>query len=1053
MKEKGQNIVLFGICFFATVVISFCNIFYLNRQINTRQRQEEAQKNAVTLCRELIEQNNDLYYLTNSFVKSGNISYFETYWEQNLEYPRSQMVNEMESYVHNEEEIQAYQNIRECENIIQEYEIIIMNLQIQDMKRRGLYSELTQEYANQYFQKYVERFSGQYVLVDGRKDAIDYLTDDNYVETIKNVNGTLNDVLNLLDSYQIESVAETDTLARRTIFLQFVSFSFVVLLAILLYKKNAKMKELRTSNEMIVSAIGDEYEMIGVADLTTYQFTIIRGHRKQWGNEGEELDYLSAHQYYLDHMVSLAYKDTYRRTIQPVNVLNKIENGLDRASCVFKDNNGQWLVIEFTKSQQYTKDKPVVTVTIKNAWSIMQQRKEQRQKDEILMQFSQEFFEVYVVDLNKGSYEIIRSAERYGNYVKNLAGHFEQLIELAIATWAKPDFASYFEQISDLQEVKRRFANGEKKIEFVYLSNDGKWKHLQCFQVSEYGEGNEKMIFALKDYNEEMQILTNEALTREAINDIYSIAFVCEEVSGVYRCLHFQDDYISFPEKGNYSDLRTWVQTRLHTEDIPKYLVKTEFGSLKDTNRVEVEFRIMDDDNNYHYYREHIIKVKIPSGERIIHLARNIDEEKANEILAAQQLEKELRAKAKELEMANLLAKKSTDLEHALAQAEKANEEKTKFLSNMSHDLRTPMNAILGMSQMAKKHLADSQKVERYLGTILSAADSMQGMINDVLDVHKIEKGIISLHPIPCDVNEFIYNYDQVFKLQASEKGQTFVTDFQITSKFIMLDPVRAKQVMSNLTTNALKYTPEGGHISVSVVETVHAGEGSSHFVFTIQDDGIGMSKDFIDKVYGRYEREKSQYTENIDGTGLGMSIVKNLIDLAEGEITIESERGKGTLIRVSLDLKHCQQMKPEADMDMVRVFPGKRILLVEDKRINAEIVKGFLEDSQIEIVVAKNGQEAVQLVESGEKGQFDLIFMDIRMPIMNGYEATEKIRALENETCKNIPIIAMSANSLQEDITQSMECGMNGHICKPIDMDEVFECLNHWLGRKTYAM
>lgn len=1050
MRKREHNYILIAACLVFTFVVSFCSIFYLNKQIRSRQEHEQKQNSAIELCRELIQQNNSLYYLNNSFVKSGDITFFENYWALTLDSPRFQLVSRMETFVTYEEEKKRYAKLQYYENVIQEYETIIMKLQIQEMKRRGLSEQLDRERANNYYRKYVENFSGKYVFIDPKKNALDYLSNETYLEALNQANEILEETMNIIQAYQLSTIAQTDRLARRTIILQFVSFLFVVLMAILLYRKNATMKELRNINERIVSAIGDGYEMIGVVDLSTYHFSIIKGNTRQWSNKGNELDYFDAQKYYLDHMVSAAYKDTYRRTIQPVNVLNKIENDLESASCVFKDTNGQWLIIEFTKSHQYTKDKPVVTVTIKNAWNIMKQRKEQRQKDEILMQFSQDFFEVYVVDLNRGSYQIIRSAQRFGNYVKNLSGSFEQLIELAIVSWAKPDFASFFEQIADVQNIKERFASGEKKIEFVYLSNDGKWKHLQCFPVPEYGEDNEKMIFALKDYNEEMQILSNEVFTREAINDIYSIAFVCEERSGIYRCLHVKDDIISFPAKGYYQELRELICTKLHTDDVAKYMEKTDFACLKSTNRTELEFRIQDQSGNYHYYREHIIKVNISSGERIIHFARNIDEEKANEILAAQQMEKELRTKAKELEMANLLAKKSIDLERALSEAERANVEKTKFLSNMSHDLRTPMNAILGMSQMAKKHLADSQRVERYLGAILSSADSMQGLINDILDVHKIEKGIISFNMASCELTEFLDMYEQVFRLKADEKNQVFSVDVRLQHTNVMLDTVRAKQVISNLTTNAMKYTSDGGTIFASFVEEESEVPGTSCYIFRVKDNGIGMSKEFVDRIYDRYERESNEYTEKVEGYGLGMSIVKNIVDLAKGTIEIESEPGVGTLVQVKVVLSHAKEEDCVQQQKQETLFPGKRILLVEDKRINAEIVKGFLEDSQIEIDVARNGQEAVEMVAKHDAGYYDLIFMDIRMPVMNGYESTRQIRALGKEDSASIPIIAMSANSLQEDIEQSLECGMNGHICKPIEMEEVFTCLNRWLVKEN---
>ena len=310
----------------------------------------------------------------------------------------------------------------------------------------------------------------------------------------------------------------------------------------------------------------------------------------------------------------------------------------------------------------------------------------------VLMYFSQEYFEIYVVDLNQGSYEIIRSADRYNDSAKKVTGDFAQLMHKAIVSWSKPPYRERFNQLTNLEQIKRRFAAGEKKIEFIYKSYDEKWKRLECFPIPEYAADNEEMIFALRDYNVEMQMRTDEVLASEAMNNIYSLVAFRDIEANRYECLHRRlEEIIDFPEKGSYADLEALILRNIHQEDIEKFRVELSDERFAREGRAECEYRIRDKNGEYHYYRQYNAKVNILSGSRMVILIRDIDESKKHAIWEAQQLQKEL-------EMTRLLAEKSKDLEKALQQAENANNAKSKFLSNMSHDLRTPMNVILGMA-------------------------------------------------------------------------------------------------------------------------------------------------------------------------------------------------------------------------------------------------------------------------------------------------------------------------------------------------------------------
>ena len=668
----------------------------------------------------------------------------------------------------------------------------------------------------------------------------------------------------------------------------------------------------------------------------------------------------------------------------------------------------------------------------------------EQQRDEMLMYFSREYFEVYVVDLSQGSYEIIRSTEQYGSYIRSLTGDFAHLMEMAIVSWTKPPYREIFSQLLNTEEIKQRFAAGEKKIEFVYESYEDQWKRLECFPVPEYGAGNEKMIFAIRDYNEEMQIRTNEVLASEAMNHIYTLVAIRDIEADRYECLHRRlERILDFPEKGIYADLVNAILRNIHEQDIEKFHTELSDERFEREGRAECEYRIRDKKGEYHYYRQYNAKVNMLSGSRMVILIRNIDAFKKHELWKAEQVQKEL-------EMTKLLAEKSKDLEKALLQAESANNAKSKFLSTMSHDLRTPMNVILGMAYLAKKHIGDAAEVDRCLDTILLSSQNMLALINDVLDMNKIESGVIEVREKSGDLVKLIEDLERLIRNRCEENQQIFAIDCnRIVHRYLFMDELRVRQIITNLLSNAVKYTPAFGRISMEVIEQTSRDEGKCSILFIIRGNGIGMSGDFVKRAFEPFEREMTDLSEQIEGTGLGMSITKNLVELMKGTIEIESIVSVGTKITVMLPFKICEEEITGKEIDFAVLqgkYPGKRILIVEDKRMNLEIVKGFLEDAELTVDEARNGREAVDKLRNATEGTYDLVFMDITMPVLRGDEAAMQIRNIDREDCKTIPIIAMTANAMESDVQNSFQCGMNGHISKPIEPKEVYKCLNKWL-------
>ena len=379
----------------------------------------------------------------------------------------------------------------------------------------------------------------------------------------------------------------------------------------------------------------------------------------------------------------------------------------------------------------------------------------------------------------------------------------------------------------------------------------------------------------------------------------------------------------------------------------------------------------------------------------------------------------------------------------ARIEAESANKAKTAFLFNMSHDIRTPMNAIIGYTAMAKNHANDETKVRDYLEKINISGQQLLSLINQILEMSRIESGKIVLKLEPTDVIESAHNMQTMSGSDVASKGLIYTLHIKdIEHRKVLTDISRMNQIFVNIIGNAIKYTPEGGKIDYTVEEKPSDKPGLSYYVFTVADTGIGMSEEFLGHIFDEFSRENTSTVSNIQGTGLGMSIVKRLIDLMNGKIEIRSKQGVGTTITVSIPMEWNENVDEEAadtkqTSEQHISIQGTRVLLVEDNEMNREIATEILEDNDVIVDIAENGKVAVEKVEEASSNTYDLILMDIQMPIMNGYEATKKIRALTNGL-QNIPIIAMTANAFEEDRQNAFEAGMNEHIAKPIDIEKL---------------
>ena len=388
----------------------------------------------------------------------------------------------------------------------------------------------------------------------------------------------------------------------------------------------------------------------------------------------------------------------------------------------------------------------------------------------------------------------------------------------------------------------------------------------------------------------------------------------------------------------------------------------------------------------------------------------------------------------------------AVELKKSAEQAREASEAKTRFLFNMSHDIRTPMNAIIGFSDLLGKNLDNEEKVREYLKKIKSSGNFLMTIINQVLEMARIESGTAILKTEAANLSELFYSVNTVLESDIQMKGIHCSIDTNVQHKYAFCDKTKLQEIYLNIMSNAIKYTPDDHAIHVTINET-NFDDKKARYVFVCEDTGIGMASEYLPHIFDEFSREHTATENKVSGTGLGLSIVKSFVELMNGRIHVESEPGKGTKFTVEIPLELaseediCKKELPEQTFKTDKNI-GKRILLAEDNELNAEIAMELLKEEGFLIDWVKDGQECFDKLEESDDGYYDLILMDIQMPILNGYDTTAKIRQMENPKKATTPIVAMTANSFDEDIEMTQKAGMNGFIAKPLDAEKMFTIL-----------
>ena len=400
------------------------------------------------------------------------------------------------------------------------------------------------------------------------------------------------------------------------------------------------------------------------------------------------------------------------------------------------------------------------------------------------------------------------------------------------------------------------------------------------------------------------------------------------------------------------------------------------------------------------------------------------------------------------------LAESETALSEALAAAEEASHAKTAFLNNMSHDMRTPMNAIVGFTDLALSHMDSGEEVREDLNRISVSSRHLLALINDVLDMSRIESGNVRIEEEDVRLSEAIGEIGLIVGPDVKAKGLRLTIDTDaVEHENVVTDKVRLNQVLLNVLSNAIKFTPEGGTIEMKVGERPSLEEGFAEYEFSIRDNGIGMSEEFQKTIFDEFTRERTSTVSGIQGTGLGMAITRSVVEMMGGTIAVKSAEGEGSEFIISIPLRISARPAGQPDAKATAGpgdydFSGKRVLLAEDNEMNRMIAAAILEKAGFAVEAASDGQEAVEKVGAAPSGYYDIILMDVQMPVMDGYEATRRIRGLEDPGKAGVPIVAVTANAFEEDRKNALEIGMDGHLAKPYDIPKMMEMMEQLLTR-----
>ncbi len=661
-------------------------------------------------------------------------------------------------------------------------------------------------------------------------------------------------------------------------------------------------------------------------------------------------------------------------------------------------------------------------------------------KSQIYMETISASYEfVIVYNLTKNTYNIVVNRD-FLNLGSATQGVYTELLHFILRNFPEKDIP-YQKEVRSIASQIKRYHSGKKFFEERHRAYDSlgnmHWIRERVIYMEDPNNADLLGISISTIIDKEVEHEQKENQITEALTKHFKTVFLINPRKDVGSVIkeegYMPEGIISSKEMViPYTEsVKIYANERLCKEDRLKYqkalTAENIERELKDKDAFMIRIRALEK-GEIHNYQARIIK----TGEEGIYILgfENIDA-----IISEEQ-------------------KKQQQLEAALEEVTRANEEvrqannaKTDFLSRMSHDIRTPINGIVGMMHIMKAELDDKEKLIENIDKVEVLNRQLELLINDVLEMSRIERGKIELLHEPFELQKLLEDIGPAIQVMAENAGVRFLgSHYDMVHPCVVSSPVHIQRISMNILSNAIKYNQDGGTVECWVKEQA-VDDTHSRYSFICKDTGLGMSDEFLQHLYEPFAREPLKLHTSVSGTGLGMAITKELVDLFGGTIDVKSEIGIGTTVTVTLPLELAEETV-DIDMDDTEAsIEGKRILLVEDNPLNLKIAKFVLEEQKMIVEVAKNGQEAIQMFSSRNAGYYTLILMDIMMPVMDGIEATKAIRALDKEGADTIPIVAMSANAFEEDKKKCIEAGMNDHISKPLDIDRMMETISKFSG------
>lgn len=605
----------------------------------------------------------------------------------------------------------------------------------------------------------------------------------------------------------------------------------------------------------------------------------------------------------------------------------------------------------------------------------------------------------------------------------------------------------------NIDKLREVFADRDEYIGNYRVQIDGRMHHYQYSYVrisnTDFlvaGFQNIDSIIEEHIEAEKKEKAKEEALRRQQeanLKEEQEHAEVISSLSTIYSTIfradldtHHYEVLTSVPLMGNvagavgrFDDVKEAIINAFMSEEhkaaMREFLdINTLSERLQGINTVATEYRNPD---GRWFQARFIVKRRDEQGavHEVLYVARDYTDEKEKELSQKRQLAQALEA------------------------AQQASKAKSTFLNSMSHDIRTPMNAIIGFTSLAQAHITEQKQVQDYLTKISTSGTHLLNLINDILDMSRIESGTVKLEEKPVHLPDFLKDLCTMIQGLVNAKNQSLIINMQdVIHEDVITDKLRLNQVLINIVGNAVKFTPSGGEIIVGLIEKNCSLNDCATYEFSVKDNGIGMSQEFIGHIFDTFSREHNSTVSGIQGTGLGMAITKNIVDMMGGDIQVESEEGKGSVFRVTINMRLAEE--PVADEAAIQEaaaknhdYSGRHVLLVEDNELNREIATAILEEMGMVVASVGDGDEAVAAIVNAEADKYDLVLMDIQMPKMDGYTATREIRTLRDNRKANIPIVAMTANAFYEDRQRAFASGMNGHIIKPISIKGIADALD----------